>query len=142
MSILAGRKAEAAEGPAICFVCARSAKGLGVCVGAYKNTIGWLCDDTACLKAGKRVYGMNMRELDRFEQIAIHDAIRAIGPKVFEGMLDILFDSGVRSLEEISEEKIGLLTADLSANLQLKRCFEDFLKRYSDELRKQITGTG
>jgi hypothetical protein len=80
----------------VCFVCARSAIGIGYAPPRAKSIdqVAWCCDDPECIQIAKDSYMMKQLEFGRLEQLATGDA----------------GDEGGAYLDEIGKTDLATLT--------------------------------
>ena len=135
MTILLGRKSD--KEPFTCLVCARRAKGVGVC-SQRGNEIGWLCDDPSCLEVAERIYYMAQKPLDRYEEKAISDAGQKVIDDLAEALLGAMWSKGIKDLSALDGDTFNAIATEMTASPEYRRAIEKVLTEYGTSIRHQL----
>lgn len=135
MTILLGRNTD--NEPICCSVCGRMAGSMGY-VPQRSKMIAWVCDRDFCLGNARIVYNMRKDELNRYENVAVGRAMTKVLPSQFEIVLNALFDSGARNLDELTPDAFAKAVATAEASPDIQQTYEAFLTQYAEEIKNQL----
>lgn len=135
MTNIFGRKTDSE--PVCCSVCGRQAGPMGY-VPERSKMIAWVCDRPFCLKEARTVYNMRKEDLTRYEQVAVDRAKRKVLGSQFEIVLNALFDTGARNLDEVTPDVYLKALATAEASQSLQQSYEDFLQHYAAAIQEQL----
>jgi len=125
--------------PYICGVCGRLASGVGyIKPNERKPDILWTCEKHVHL--AERVFKMSQTKLTQYENAAIARAVEYLSSELVDDMLTIMWESGLRSMEELNGEKVKEIEGVVRKHDGIKQIFETFLLRYSANLGKILSG--
>jgi hypothetical protein len=97
----------------------------------------WLCE-LCNAKSGLKVIDMKPNKLEQIEAIGLSKAADEIAPKAIEMILSMLWEGGIRSIEEIDPETLERATAELRQSKDFAGLVRELLLTYSATMRFEV----